>query len=221
MNKIIIGILSVGGLIALFFWMAGSLNWARGWVYIGVLALGQSASILYVWRKNPILISVRSRLGKGTKKWDKALLGLFGLTYLAIAVVAALDKRYGWSSMGVWYFWIGIFFYTLSTIVLTWAMSINPYFEKTVRIQDERGHRVIDTGPYRLVRHPGYLGTIGGFLLTPPLMLGSWLAFIPALISTAILIIRTFLEDRTLRKELSGYEDYARQVPFKLFPGIW
>jgi protein-S-isoprenylcysteine O-methyltransferase Ste14 len=221
MNKIIIGILSVGGFIALFFWMAGSLNWARGWVYIGVLALGQSASILYVWRKNPILISVRSRLGKGTKKWDKALLGLFGLTYLAIAVVAALDKRYGWSSMGVWYFWIGIFFYTLSTIVLTWAMSINPYFEKTVRIQDERGHRVIDTGPYRLVRHPGYLGTIGGFLLTPPLMLGSWLAFIPALISTAILIIRTFLEDRTLRKELSGYEDYARQVPFKLFPGIW
>ncbi len=219
--KIIIGIVSVGGFITLFFGLAGSLHWIRGWAYIGLLTLGQTASILYVWRTNPILIRMRSRVGKGTKKWDKILLGLFGLTYLAITVVAALDKRYDWSSMRIWYFWVGTVFYALSTIVATWAMSVNPYFEKTVRIQDERDHRVIDSGPYRFVRHPGYLETIGGFILTPPLMLGSWLAFIPALISTAILIIRTSLEDRTLRKELSGYEDYVRQVRYKLVPRIW
>ena len=100
-------------------------------------------------------------------------------------------------------------------------MVVNPHFEKTVRIQTDRDHRLIDTGPYRIVRHPGYLGTILSFILSAPLLLGSWWAFVPAAASTASLIVRTALEDRTLRTELAGYEDYARRVRYRLAPGIW
>jgi protein-S-isoprenylcysteine O-methyltransferase Ste14 len=99
-------------------------------------------------------------------------------------------------------------------------MGVNPFFEKTVRIQTERGHRVIDTGPYRFVRHPGYLGFFGWGLSTP-LLLGSWWAFLPALLSMVSLVIRTALEDRTLREELAGYREYASKVRYRLIPGIW
>lgn len=99
-------------------------------------------------------------------------------------------------------------------------MGVNPFFERTVRIQTERGHRVIDNGPYRFVRHPGYLG-IFGWSLTTPLLLGSWWAFLPALLSIIGIMIRTALEDRTLREELTRYEEYTSRVHFRLIPGIW
>ena len=99
-------------------------------------------------------------------------------------------------------------------------MGVNPFFEKTVRIQTERGHRVIDTGPYAFVRHPGYLGFFG-WCLSAPLLLGSWWAFVPAVLSVVDLVVRTALEDRTLREELEGYEAYSNRVPHRLLPGIW
>jgi len=99
-------------------------------------------------------------------------------------------------------------------------MGVNPFFEKTVRIQSERGHRVIDTGPYSFVRHPGYLG-FAGWILSTPLLLGSWWALIPAILSTVCLVVRTALEDRTLRMELAGYEEYIHRVRYRLVPGIW
>ena len=99
-------------------------------------------------------------------------------------------------------------------------MGENPFFEKTVRIQSERGHRVVDTGPYRLVRHPGYLGFFA-WILSTPLLLGSWWAFGPAVVSVAAVVVRTALEDRTLKAELPGYADYARCVRYRLIPGLW
>jgi protein-S-isoprenylcysteine O-methyltransferase Ste14 len=99
-------------------------------------------------------------------------------------------------------------------------MGVNPFFEKTVRIQTERGHRVIDTGPYNFVRHPGYLGFFG-WNLSAPMLLGSWWAFIPAVLSVISIVIRTALEDRTLRAELDGYEEYVRRIRYRLIPGVW
>ena len=99
-------------------------------------------------------------------------------------------------------------------------MGENPFFEKTVRIQSDRGHRVVDIGPYRLVRHPGYLGFFG-WILSTPLLLGSWWAFVPALLSIAGIVVRTALEDRTLKAELPGYADYAKRTRYRLVPGIW
>jgi protein-S-isoprenylcysteine O-methyltransferase Ste14 len=99
-------------------------------------------------------------------------------------------------------------------------MGVNPFFEKTVRIQTERNHRVIDTGPYAFVRHPGYLGFFG-WLLSVPLMLGAGWALVPAALAILSVVARTALEDRTLRRELDGYEAYADRVRYRLIPGIW
>ena len=123
--------------------------------------------------------------------------------------------------MSGWFWALGVALYLFCVFILTWAMSVNTYFEKTVRIQHDRGHRVIDSGPYRIVRHPGYLGTIFGFALAGPLLLGSWWAFVPAVIAVVCLVIRTVLEDRTLQKELDGYDAYTQNVRYRLLPGVW
>jgi protein-S-isoprenylcysteine O-methyltransferase Ste14 len=104
--------------------------------------------------------------------------------------------------------------------MLTWSMVVNPFFEKTVRIQTDRGHRVIDTGPYAYVRHPGYLGFVG-WILSAPLLLASTWAVAPAVLAVAGLVIRTALEDRTLQNELTGYPEYAARVRYRLVRGIW
>jgi protein-S-isoprenylcysteine O-methyltransferase Ste14 len=101
-----------------------------------------------------------------------------------------------------------------------WSMVVNPFFEKTVRIQTDHGHRVIDTGPYAYVRHPGYVGFVGWILSTPLLLASAW-AFVPALLAVVGLVIRTALEDRTLHAELPGYAEYAARVRFRLIPGVW
>lgn len=178
-------------------------------------------SILVV-RKDPELARRRATFGEGTKRWDFVMLGLFGLTFLATLLVAAFDVGNGWSTMEGWGWWIvGLLLFCIYTAILTWSMLVDTHFEKTVRIQTDRNHKVIDTGPYRIVRHPGYLGIIVGFILSAPFLLGSWWAFVPAATSAVTLIVRTVLEDRTLRNELSGYEEYSRRVRYRLVPGIW
>jgi protein-S-isoprenylcysteine O-methyltransferase Ste14 len=146
---------------------------------------------------------------------------IFTPAFLAIYVTAGFDAvRFEWSTMPLWLWPLGLALWLAGYALFTWSMGVNPFFEKTVRIQTERGHRVIDTGPYRFVRHPGYLGFFGWGLSTP-LLLGSWWAFLPALLSMVSLVIRTALEDRTLREELAGYREYASKVRYRLIPGIW
>lgn len=123
--------------------------------------------------------------------------------------------------MPVWLWPVGGILYSFSLVLVTWAMAVNPFFERTIRIQHDRNHRVVDSGPYRFVRHPGYLGTLFGFLFTPPLLLGSWWAMVPASLSAGWLVFRTALEDRILCKELKGYGEYARRVRFRLIPFVW
>ena len=219
--RILLGIVICTLFVWLLFRIAGHFNWVRGWSYIGLLTCGQSVSCLYVWMKNPEVLRRRGRIGQGTKTWDKFMLGLFGTMFLAEIVVAAFDEHYAWSTMNWWFWPFGSAMYLFCVFVLTWAMSVNAHFEKTVRIQHDRGHRVIDSGPYRIVRHPGYLGTIIGLVLAAPFLLGSWWAFVPAIVAVAFLVVRTALEDLTLRKELDGYEAYTRNVRYRLLPGIW
>jgi len=108
----------------------------------------------------------------------------------------------------------------VSSILLNWAMIVNPHFEPTVRIQKDRGHKVITSGPYNIVRHPGYLAGIL-FILSIPLMIGSVFTFIPAGIYVFLVTVRTWLEDKTLQEELDGYSEYAERIKYRLFPGIW
>ena len=140
---------------------------------------------------------------------------------IAVPIVAALDDgRYHWLPVPWWVCVLGYAPLIIGMVGLTWAESVNKFFEPSVRIQTDRGHKVIDTGPYAIVRHPGYAF---GFLLFlgMPLALGSLWALIPAILLCPLLVLRTVWEDRTLRDELPGYEEYARRVRFRLLPGIW
>ncbi|MGB5540172.1 MAG: isoprenylcysteine carboxylmethyltransferase family protein [Gammaproteobacteria bacterium] len=211
----------LGFFAAILFWPAGRIDWLEGWLYFGIVTTSLSASFFYLLCVNPEVIEHRLRLGKGTKFWDKLWLVFFMLVFLAIYIVAGFDAvRFEWSSMSPWLWPVGLVLWLPGYALFTWAMGVNPFFEKTVRIQIERGHRVIDTGPYSFVRHPGYLGFFGWSLSTP-LFLGSWWAFIPALLSIIAILIRTVLEDRTLCEELTGYREYAGRVRYRLIPGVW
>jgi protein-S-isoprenylcysteine O-methyltransferase Ste14 len=149
-------------------------------------------------------------------------LSLFGLLFLAILAVGALDGgRYGWSTMPIWLWPLGAALYAASQAVATWCMVVNRFFEKTARIQTDQGHAVVQAGPYRHIRHPGYAATIVGFNFGTALMLGSWWALVPAVLASIVLVVRTALEDRMLLDELPGYRDYAGRVRFRLVPGLW
>jgi len=179
-------------LCGLVFVLALRLDWTLGWIYVGILAAN----------------------------WDKVWLGLFAPVAIAVYVVALLKARDAVSNAPGAAWLLGLAIFVPSWALVIWSMVVNPFFEKTVRIQKDRGHHVIDTGPYAYVRHPGYVGFAGWMLSTPLLLASSW-AFVPALLAVVALVIRTALEDRTLHAELPGYPEYAARVRFRLIPGIW
>lgn len=220
--KRILGWLSLLVYISLFFVCAGRADWWQGWAFLAVMVSGMFVHARYLAKHNPELRVWRQRIGGNTKKWDRIWLLFFGILYLSILVVGALDSgRFLWSSMPAGWFALGAALFAVSFAFVTWAMAVNPHFEKTVRIQHDREHQVIESGPYRIVRHPGYLGTLFGFMAAAPFMLGSWWAHLPAGLTGIWMIIRTGLEDKTLQAELPGYSQYAKRVPYRLVPHVW
>ena len=209
------------GLLVLIFLPAGSIGWRPGWIFVAVtvLAFGVSAAVLA--RVNPAIYRARSRFQPGTKDWDKALLAVILPAMVAVLPVASLDAgRFHWSSVPDWGVALGYALMLAGIAATGWAQAVNPFFEPGVRIQSERHQQVIQTGPYRLVRHPGYVAAIMLFF-GMALALGSLWALVPAAIASAVLTLRTSWEDRLLRAELPGYADYARHVRYRLVPGIW
>jgi len=203
------------------FGAAGRLDWQLGWWFIAVFVLITIIAIAWIWRLNPDIFVARNRLTRqGSKGWDVVLVGLLLASYLAILVVAGLDARFGWSSTPIWAVVLSYVLLALGYWGSGWAEAVNRHFEPTVRIQSDRGHQVITTGPYAYVRHPGY---ISANLLTIgiALALGSLWALLPVLIGIVLLAIRTSLEDATLQRELPGYADFARTTRFKWVPGVW
>lgn len=173
-------------------------------------------------RINPRLLNERGKFVKeGTKPFDKVFGVLYlPLTYL-ILIIAGLDAvRYEWSIMPLWITLLGVIMTIPTYFVGFWAMVENSNFECTctVRLQEEQ--RVCKSGPYRIVRHPGYAAGIVSVLITP-LILGSWWGLVPGAIIPVMLVIRTALEDRTLQRELSGYKEYTRSTHYRLIPLIW
>lgn len=206
----------------ILFLAAGRLNWIAGWAYLGLNALTQILSAIVLIRRQGEMLAERSQVGAGTKNWDRILAPTIVIAgTLAVLVTAGLDARFGWSgTLTGWLFSAGIILAFLSQLFVLWAMANNPFFALTVRIQDDRGHTVINSGPYRLVRHPGNAGSVV-YNLVIPFVLGSWWTYIPAILTAILIIIRTALEDRTLIEELPDYRTYANIIRYRLLPGIW
>jgi protein-S-isoprenylcysteine O-methyltransferase Ste14 len=204
----------------LLFATAGTLSWPLGWWFILAFVLCVLVAMAIIWRANPELFTARSRVQPGTKSWDYIFLILVVAGFILMPLVAGLDFRFGWSAVPGWVVVLGYVLFVLSFAGQTWPQAVNRHFEPGVRIQQDRGQTVIDTGPYAIVRHPGYIS--GALLaLSIPLMLASWWALVPALVATLALAIRTPLEERTLRAELPGYTEYTQRVRYRWVPGVW
>jgi protein-S-isoprenylcysteine O-methyltransferase Ste14 len=200
---------------------AGTLNWAMGWALVGIYAIWVGATALILIPNNPDLLIERATRRKGNKTWDTVLLSIVGLTTIAKYILAGLDVRFEWTAqmppaLQIAALVIAVMGYALTT----WATAANTFFSKIVRIQKDRDHAVATGGPYRYVRHPGYIGTIA-FELATPIMLGSLWALIPGVLAALLFVVRTALEDKTLLGELDGYQDYAHRVRYRLLPGVW
>lgn len=209
---------------ALLFIAAGTLRWPEAWVYVFVY-VGLTVTGRYlVARRHPDLLIERAQFTKaeGAKSWDKVLAPLIAIGgSLVVMVVAGLDFRFGWPPpVPLWIEALGLVGLAVGFAFGSWAMYVNRYFSGIVRIQTDRGHQVVSAGPYRYVRHPGYVGGIVASLFIP-LALGSIIALIPAAFFVALTVLRTALEDKTLRAELPGYEEYAQRVRYRLVPGVW
>ena len=202
------------------FGSAGRLNWSNAWVLLGLNCAASLATTALLWRHTELLAE-RSNIKAG-KSWDKAIVPITVLLGpVATWITAGLDTRFHWSDgMPPFAFITGVVIAVLAAALIAWAMRSNKFFSSVVRIQKDRGHLVITVGPYRFVRHPGYTG-MAAFTLATPLILNSRWAFVPAVITAAMTVLRTVLEDRTLHSELDGYADYARRVKYKLLPAIW
>ncbi|RPJ81515.1 MAG: isoprenylcysteine carboxylmethyltransferase family protein [Acidobacteria bacterium] len=200
---------------------AGRLNYWPAWVYVAVGLLMTVLTRVILW-KDPELMKERAKPRPGAKGWDKKLRGLGLLITLAMLVIAGLDAgRYHWRPRLTWPWSIaGVLLSLVGMGIFLLALKENRFFSAVVRIQSERGHTVCNSGPYSVVRHPGNAGMIIGTMGLPLLFMSAWSA-IPALLSVALMIARTRLEDDALENELQGYRDYQRATCFRLVPGLW
>jgi len=214
------------GLFALMlFWPAGTWYWWEGWVmFVLWLVFGLVLNV-YLLKKDPVLLDERLKLApfhKDQKSWDVLLVALFVVAWIALYAVPGFEVvRYGWSaSYPLWVKVIAFIVHIPCFMLLGWVMHENTYLSQAVKIDEQRGHRVITTGPYALVRHPMYTVVIV-LSFAAPIALGSRYALLLAFFLTVLLIVRTYLEDRMLHQELAGYAEYARQTRYRLVPGIW
>ncbi|MFY9116483.1 MAG: isoprenylcysteine carboxylmethyltransferase family protein [Bacteroidales bacterium] len=205
-----------------FFAASGDLDNVRVWIYLGTYALGGIVIGILLYKKAPQLLKDREKMQEGTKTLDKyIILTYFLLALFVTPLVAGLDRRLNLAdTLPFFYLYAGIILYLLSAVFSVWPMLHNPFFETTVRIQENKSHRVITTGPYRIVRHPGYLGMILSSL-SMPFALGSKWAIIPMVLMVVLVVLRTRYEDTILRRELPGYTDYCRQVRYRLVLYVW
>jgi protein-S-isoprenylcysteine O-methyltransferase Ste14 len=220
-KPMLLGITAICVLLIILLLIAGRSDYWQAWIFAAV-NMGIMIILFSAFREKIGIIRERMHPGVGTKWWDKLFWMIYGPMNLAIIVVAALDAgRYFWSpqfSPAVYV--IGYITYLFANIAHLWAIISNDFYTSTVRLQEERGQVVIDSGPYRLVRHPGYFG-ISLMLFSIALLLGSVWAMIPFSIVFLLIVIRTTLEDKTLKNELPGYKDYAQKTRYRLIPGIW
>jgi protein-S-isoprenylcysteine O-methyltransferase Ste14 len=200
-------------------------DWWQAWVYGLIGVLGFIVSRLLVNKRHPDLLAERARFmqHEDTKPWDNVLARLVGLGGALIPLAAGLDVKYNWSKTGysLTVELVALVLILIGYAIGSWALMENRFFSGVVRIQTERGHHVVSSGPYAIVRHPGYSGALLTYFATPLLLDSPW-TFVPVVAMALVLVVRTALEDHTLQEELPGYREYATQkTKYRLLPGIW
>ena len=206
-------------------WPAGTWHWWEAWVLVGLWTVFGVVLTHYLIHHDPALLAERMKLvplQKEQKAWDKVLMLLFFIAGIGLYLIPGFDVvRYEWSDpFPVWMRIIAMLVHIPCFLLLGWVMRENTYLSQVVKIDKARGHKVITTGPYALVRHPMYTVTIV-LLFAVPVALGSRFALILAMFLTVLLVVRTYFEDCTLHTELEGYSEYAKQIPYRLIPKVW
>lgn len=203
--------------------ISGRWNWWQAWTMAGLYVLSFIISRAIARQKNPGILRERANynLHENTQSWDKWLSPVVAFGSVFILLVAGLDALFNWSggfSLAIEL--VGLALIVFGYVFGSFAFIENAYFSGTVRIQEERGHRVVSSGVYARVRHPGYLGSLIASLGMPLLLDSTW-AFVPVVVFGTFFVIRTRLEDRFLIENLPGYKEYAQKVRYRLLPGVW
>ncbi len=200
---------------------AGTWNWPQAWAVTALTLAWVIATTWIILRVHPALLAERLGPRRGAKRWDMFILSTMGLLQLMRYILAGLDHRLGWTvSLPLPLQLAGLALAAVGYALVVWATGSNAYFSQVVRLQPDRGQRVVNNGPYAWVRHPAYLGLLL-VELGLPLTLNSLPALGVGLLDAAMLVVRTRLEDNLLQAELDGYREYAAQVRFRILPGIW
>lgn len=207
---------------ALMFGIAGTIDWPGAWGYLVLMTASLVGYTTILARVHPDLIDERSHPPGDAARWDRPYVFVIGvLGPIALVVVAGLDRRFRWTEpFPIWLTLFGLLFAAVGGVLTNWAVASNRFFSALVRIQRDRGHVVVDDGPYRCVRHPGYLASVLT-MIGAPVAMGSFWALIVSAVIIVTTIARTAREDQFLHDQLQGYADYAARVPRRLFPGIW
>jgi len=226
LRKLILGVLWQWALqFALLFLPAGTLHWWQGWVLFGVIVVATVATCVDLYRHHPAILAERLKpvLQKGQPLVDKIVLPIILVVFCGWLIFIPLDVfRFGLllGAPPVALAWLGLALFNVGWWIVWRTMKANAFAAPVIRHQAERKHQVIDTGVYAVVRHPMYAGALL-FFFGQALWLGSIAATLAALIPAVFLAIRSTIEERFLRRELPGYEDYTRRVRYRLIPGIW
>jgi protein-S-isoprenylcysteine O-methyltransferase Ste14 len=208
---------------ATLFVPAGTIDWRGGWIFMGEMVLFSAASVVWLSKHDPGLL--KERLGgliqKGQTFWDKVFMSVMVVIWYGWMVLMALDvKRWHLSEAPDWVMYTGAVLIALGFLAVLRTFRENSFAAPVIRIQEERGQKVIDTGPYAVVRHPMYAGAFL-YMLGTPLVLGSWIGLAVLPFIAGLLIVRIFIEEAALRKGLPGYNEYTTRVRYRLVPGVW
>jgi protein-S-isoprenylcysteine O-methyltransferase Ste14 len=216
------GLLTLAWWCGALFGSAGLLTWSRAWICTALYLGSMIATGVLVRKLNPGLQEQREKgIHQGTRSFDKVFLSAFLPLAMVLPVIAGLDAvRFGWSPLPSWTLYPGISLFAVSAVLIAWVMVRNPHAETSVRIQTERSHQVVASGPYSLVRHPMYVGLILLYF-AQALILGSGLALVVACLIATLFLWRTAKEDQVLRNDLPGYEEYTFLTRYRLMPGLW
>ncbi|MEZ4588002.1 MAG: isoprenylcysteine carboxylmethyltransferase family protein [Gemmatimonadales bacterium] len=220
-RRLIGGLVLLGATAAGFLALAGRLDWVEGWVFVLGFATFANGLGLWLRKADPDLLRERQRRAANVEPWDRRVVRIHGALFVATLIVAALDAgRFRWSRVPLptellaWAGLVAVF------VVIVHVFRVNSFLSGHARIQHDRGHTVVTTGLYSVVRHPMYLAIVGlAFLL--PLALGSLWALLPGALMAGLFVYRTAREDRMLLGGLPGYPEYAARVRYRLLPGVW